>query len=596
MMIIAVALLALVALQIRAAIAVTEARKLQQATSFGNEAMEEMHSIPWNTLNRGLYSGFLAAGGGDSLVSAGNLNVDGTTRQLIVAASPNDQSPSNLARPLVNKNGSNQQVLNDPSLTGVNFTVKAYVLVPTGGNLTGIVGMAVVVEWPGRNGTQHTTLWSQAYRGADSACGNADTQPFLAACQSYFEATASSGSVTVGISASDPASGLPESLMTPANGPEYTLSMRTASASAHLRSQQVNYVDGTLEYGGNTAADSDPSTPPVPSGYDVQTLQATDDITNQDGLLPNPPTFTFNQGSGADTEAFLSQPSSPIDLQTRSDYQRTGTVTASTLLSCLAGIPAGQPCAKSSIANDNATELTGSGYLLMNVHGTTFRMSRRLSNEAAGTTIGNTDSAWVARLASQPGSAAIGCTAVTGSGCVAAGAVRTNAVLSIGKVIDGNAKWGNDAVDGMVQVLGGTGCPYYTDSVGVQRGTSQTTAAPTVARCGQVRYWNGTGYTSVPITTAALPTYATAQVAWTDGTYSVTAVSTVQVLPSVITNPAPTDATCITAACSAKVSAGTIYIVSTYDITWSGHEHLLIVTTTVTGSGASASYKATPGG
>lgn len=124
----------------------------------------------------------------------------------------------------------------------------------------------------------------------------------------------------------------------------------------------------------------------------------------------------------------------------------------------------------------------------------------------------------------------------------------------------------------------------------------QNTAAPTVSRCGLLEYWDGSSYTPVPIRNDALPTYNTAPVTWTssDGVYQVVATTQIQILATYSNNPAPVDPHCQTAACTVSVSAGTITMVSTYDISWPGHEYILIAATTVTSPSAQATYKASP--
>jgi hypothetical protein len=265
------------------------------------------------------------------------------------------------------------------------------------------------------------------------------------------------------------------------------------------------------------------------------------------------------------------------------------------------GIPDDQPCALASLGNDSVL-LTGSGYLLMEWDdGTIFRLSRRLSDE----TPGNVESAWAARFISVTGSTAVGCTTITGAGCVSAGATRTMAPLNIGKVTNNGGTWNGDAANGMVILTGDSArCPasqgvYYGESVMAQRGPSQTTAAPNVTRCGELQYWDGSGYTPVDIDNSDEPTIDTAPVTWTSGTRTVVGTTQIQILPVYIDNPLPADASCRDSACTVSVSAGTILMVSTYDISWvdgtgTTQEYVLIVATTVTSPSAQASYKAAP--
>lgn len=616
MMIIGVVLLLLVGVQISAAVSVTEARKLQQATAIANQAMEQMRSIPWNTLNRGMYSDFLAEAGGDDLVISGStLDVDpddttNATAALRIASAGADQDPASLARPLINEGGSNKQVVKDPSGSGVEFTIKAYVFEPSGVPVDGVVGIAIVAEWEGRRGVARTVVWSEAYRGSGTGCGQSlDTQPFLAACQSFFDASSSSGNVIVGISAIDapvdPAVTattqpliFPTVVSYPTTGYEYTLSMHTASAGASLRSQQVSYADALIEYGGTEWDDGDLTTDiPVSErvrGNAVYTVTATDDSTNPD-VAADAPEISVVQPSDAEFEKGISDSSRP-SFKIRSDAERMSTLMASTsVTSCLAGVPAGEPCARAYIKNNNTNQLTGSGYLLLTIDGQIFRLSRRLSNLTGSTTAGNTDEAWVARLASMQGSSEIGCTSIVGAGCVAAGATRTNAVLSIGVAVD--QPW-NEAGSGNGMVYIDAPSGYYNESARVERGAgpTQMSAIPVLSRNGRVNVWNGTGYTSYVITADTSAVWDSAQLTWTHGNYTINATSQVHVLPKVVTASPNPDGKCESQACTVSASVGSIVVVSTYYIQTgvASDAHYLVVTTEVNGASATAAYKAGP--
>jgi len=488
MMIIAVVLLLLVAVQISAAITVAEARKLQQATAYANEAAEQMRSIPWNILSRGMYYDFVAEAGGDSLVVGGNLKVDGEDVPLIIAGVGDDgtgtsQNLAIPALPLYSSTGSNKQVRTDPSLVGIEFTVKAYVVDSSGTDKGNIVRFAVVVEWPGKRGAvNRTTLWSEAYRGGDTTCGSAATQPFLAACQANLDASANSGRVSVAVSAHDapapPAAETPQPVV--ASGTVYAMDMDTATASATLRTQQVSFLDALVEYGGSSTYDNSVWTR---HGYPVFEMHATDDASNPNGwpATDGPTLYTqvATQTEPFENETRVQSAGTPkLDFQMRSDYNRRSSRTASTVNSCQAGVfPPGAPCAIATIDNDNTSLLSGSGYLLLYFNGSTdssdlIRLSRRLSEDG-----GNTDKAWVARFTSgAPGSAATGCQTLTGAGCVAAGAERTNADLYLGTLFDSSNYW-SSGQSTVAKITGNGSCTHYEDSVRVERGSSQTDVA-----------------------------------------------------------------------------------------------------------------------
>jgi len=625
MVVLTVILLLLAMVQISALRTVTDARRLQQATAFANEAAEQMRSIPWNTLSKGMYSGFLSASGGDDLVSGSTLNLPGEApRPLVIAPSTNDQDLGDPVRPLFDDTGSHIQRVGDPSNPGIEFTVKAYVTEASTGPSSGIVGIVVVVEWTdGRGDLTRTVIESEAYRGGVLGCGKPETQPFLAACQAFFLASAGSGTVTAEISASsvdpDPSLVVPVPLLWPVAAPEYSFLMQTASTAATMKSQQVNYADAIIQFGGHYEDDNNALTPATTYGFadpylesNPTRLRATDDVTNGSGWVPNPTDLPISQTGAAEDRTDLTDAANPIGLNfwTRSDYGRSGTDYASMTDSCnKSGIPAGQPCARAVLNNSTDWE-TGSGYMEMDIAGETIRVSRRLA-EGAG--VGNTDEAWVARFFSAAGGSNVGCTSVSGAGCVSAGARRTMADLSVGKRLDGSGDWDGQAPDGMVILEGRDdgSCDSFTDWVLVQRGTDQKTTAPDFDRCGKLRYWSGSSYSPLNITEMTSTVVDTAPVTWTATGWvhpvtsestdiTVVATTQVQISPMYGYNPAPADPDCHTSECNVSVSGGTIVIASFYDISWtsvsSTGEYAVYVITTIVSPSAQASFTAASGG
>src|SRR5690606_13803348 len=115
------------------------------------------------------------------------------------------------------------------------------------------------------------------------------------------------------------------------------------------------------------------------------------------------------------------------------------------------------------------------------------------------------------------------------------GATRTIADLSIGTVAVGGS-WNEGATSGLVLVRGRGSGPSptcssgFTQSVLVQRGahSTQIGADPTITRCGQVSYWNGSGYTDLNITATTDTTVDTGTVTWSNGDVTVSAIATIQ--------------------------------------------------------------------
>ena len=596
MVILGIVLVSLIAVQISAAITIANARDRQEATAYANQAMEQMRAIPYNVLAKGLESGYLTAAGGDARVTSGSLVLDGTTSVLRVGKGAQDKSHPWL--PLFTSTGSNKQVVNDVTGTANSYTVRAYVTDKGGSEPPATVGLVVTVDWKDRAGkARHISLFSTAYRGG--GCGSLDTQPFLGACQALLNSSSTSGAISTQITAgsladdSNPAY-VPYPLAGPtSSNPFYSLAVGTAGVAAVATSQQVTIVRAIDQYGGTTIDDNDPATDPITqgwgNGFDSYVLGASDDPSLSE-LPANPSDLAITQASGNDART-VSDGSSFLQFNAQSDYRRPSTADASTTTSCQSGVPAKQPCSMAKISNFAQFD-GGSGYILMYVNGQTIRLSRRIEDLSGNGS--NAESAWAARFSSSPSTlATVGCTSLSGAGCVSAGASRTMATLAIGTVIGGS--WGGKASEGLVLIEGKSGscAAGLTESIYVQRGGSQKTTAQVASRCGTVRYWNGSAYTtSATLDATTSASYTTTPVTWTSGSYSVTGVATVTVSPATTTTSGP--ANCDTDACVISADAGTISIDATYTITGFGTPFVVTSGTLVNPPSATASYKAAP--
>lgn len=600
MVIIAGILMILIGVQLSAATTVTEARKREQATAIANEAIEEMRSIPWAILSKGMYNGFKTAAGGDSNVLSGNvLKLDSGDYTLRVASTTANQNPSAQAwEPLFSSTGSNKQVVTDAQKTGTTFTVRAYVFEPSSAQAN-TVGIAVLVEWrDNRNNPRSTSIVSTAYRG--TGCGSEANSPFLAACQAFFDSASSSGTVSTLVTASTYSGGTGPStslnLLYPTSDPFYSFTMRAASAAATMSSQQVSTGAGIVQWGGTTLNDNDDATQPEvegwTAGYVNSELRASNDAS-QTTIPFHVSDTTVQQSLGAEPSQTLSDGGTEISFLGRSDFRRTATIGASTTTACLTGIPAGQPCAKSSIANLNTID--GAGYILMDIDGSLIRMSRRLSE--SGTTA-NVDSAFAARFTTSGGTSAVGCVTPTGAGCVSAGAERQLAQFSIGAVVGG--AWVNPstgasaAAQGIVVVEGATGCTTgMKESVLVQRGTSHKATAATLTRCGQIRYWTGSAYSTMGLSSASNTSVSTQPVRFTASGVTVTATAQVIVTPGgqKVTG---TDVNCVTDACTIFATSGGLRVNVTYVIDDGSTIYVVESSTILDGPQATATFKAAP--
>ena len=604
MVILAGVLMTLIAVQISAAATIIDARKREQATAVGNEAMEQLRAIPWAYLSKGMYNGFDAAAGDDPHAAGNTLTLPSGNKVLIVASAAANQDLAFPRPPLFDTAGSNKLQTQDAAESNTLYSVWSYVAQPVSGAVN-TVDLVVIVEWTTNKGkVGQTILQSTAFRG--TGCGDETVSPFLAACQAFFQANSTSGQLSTLVSATTyvPAGPVSElNLLYPTSDSMASLVMRSAGMTAGIQSQQTSIATAGAVFGGTTKDDADPATEPPEQGwtrgYDLTTVSASDDKT-QNVILDHVGTTNITQASNAENPWVISDSGTVVSFSSRSDYRRPTTAMASTTTSCKTGVPANQPCAIGNMGN-NASIEEGSGYLLMYVGPQIIRLSRRLAESAPP---GNADEAWVARFKTAASTnAAVGCNATfTGAGCVSAGATRTMAKLSIGFVVPQSPPlatpgWSGAATEGLVVIEGTTGCTAgFTESVMAQRGShaTQKTAVGSFSRCGQVRWWSGGAYSTAAFSASAAGPYSTAPVTWTDGTNSVTAYATVT-LAGGSSAPSGSDLTnCQNDACGVAVQSGSINIVVTYDITTAAATYSVISVTTVDGPTAQVTYKEAP--
>jgi len=579
MLVIAIVLIAIITVQARALTTNADSQARQVSTAVANQAMEQFRSMPWNSLRKGLASNFVAAAGGDPFVVGSNLVLDdGTTYALKVAPSSNDQDLTKPRPPLFTSTGSNATLQTSPSGNGDQYTVRAYTTVDESGNAS-TVGLVVVSSWTSRvtGETLYTVLTSAAYSA--SGCGSANA-PYLAACQASFDGQASGGQVVVGATATDLA-GNPAPLLP--GSPFYTFSMATATASAGVSSLQVSTATSLVSYGGTVYDDNNAATSPSDfnwiRGYDKYSLKASDDNTTG-APAANPADVN---GSGTLSTATL--PAGSIFLSWRSDDTRTSVLDASTTQACSTGsfpTPTGEPCAHARIARN----LQDTGYAYLSLGAKDFRLAE--VTKVSGDSV---DHAWAVRFTSLAGNSTVGCLAVSGSGCVSAGANRT-----IGKTVIGqstNGTWdSNFAPDGLVVISG------YSESILAQRGIGLAATPSSTTRSGSVKYWNGASYTAFTLASGtSRAKTALAPVTFTDSDFSMVAEATIAISP-VSTSAAGTgDPTCKAAACTVSASNGSINVTVRYTITPTDATvapFVLEIVTLINGSQAGASFKEAP--
>jgi len=593
MFVLAIVLVAIITVQSRALMTTADSQTRQEATAMANESMEELRSMPWNILKKGLASNYKTAAGGDPFVAGSTLTLNGTSYTLKVATSGgSDQVLASPWTPLFSNTGSNKQVRTDPSGNGSTYTVRAYTVEDPAGK-TDAVGLVVAVTWSKKtNGTAETTVLTSTAYAPTGGCGNLNDAPFLASCQAQLYALSNAGNIVVTASANDSmvvagntVAG-PNSVPLLPNAGRFTAQMSTSVASSRIANQQVSNVDAYATNGGVQFDDNDSSTQPVTlgwsTGFESVDLKASDDPTagaapkNPTDLTPssNPTTMSFSAGSGLS-----------MSFESRADDLRTGTADASVTQACATGItatsiPAGNPCAHATYGASTST----STYMNLNVDGAVLQLTR-VFHGAGNDSVSH---AWGGRFATVAGTASTGCVTVSGAGCVSGGAQRTVGEVNVGSIAGG---WtGGKASNGLVRVAG------YSEQVLAQRGVNQKSTAATFARSGSVLYWNGSSYSTIALSATTNSSVTTGTVTWESANTSVVAVGHITITPAQQTT-AGADASCKTAACDLNASNGNITIGVTYLITPKSGAvppFVLSVSTQVNGATAAASFRESP--
>ncbi len=586
MLVIAIVLIAIITVQARALTTNAESQARQESTAIANQAMEELRSMPWDYLKKGLYSGFVAAAGGDPFVTGSTLTVGARSYPLRIGSTGSDQDLTNPWPPLFDGAGSNKQVFASPSGNGDVFTLRTYVTADQAGN-NDAVGLVVVASWDkrGDGATVQTVLTSSAY-APSTGCGDTQHAPYLAACQAQFEATASTAKIDISALATSVDGTTPLPLL---NGTTnyYRMQMTTGSSSARVASQQVSTATSVATLGGLLWDDNLDSTSPSVNGWTRGSTLFQNEASDDSTTGAAPPNPVDVSGYGVNTTFQL--PSGGFTLDLRSDDSRTGTARARTTQSCTTGltfdVTAGAPCGTGSVTGTGNTASMG-----LTVDGKT------LSFVSVGTSGPPSDRAWAARFATVAGNSSVGCTTVTGttSGCTSAGAQK-----SIGSVVVGGVN-GDDwagADDYLVKMTN------YADAVSVQRGVGVTAATPTWSRSGSISYFDGIGNNPSPgYSTFSLGTGASSQkvigpVTWTTSLATVTATGTIDVTGTFDNSLSSTDCKG-TDGCSVSAGNGWVQVTVSYDIEPNGSSSFtpwtMTVITNINGSQAAALFKESP--
>lgn len=603
MIIITIALLVLMMIQTSALVTVAEAGRKQQATAYGNEAMEQFRAMPWNILKKGMANNYLAASGGDPNVSGGVLTLEGVAENLIVAPPSGTGGAQDLSDPwppLFDSTGSHLQIEQSPGNADILYEVRSYVVQGMGG--IGTVGLVVQVKWTNIDSGE---VGAQVFRSTAYApiggCGDLDTQPFLSSCEARLESAAGSGNIVVSSSSTkselvgtnvvvSPTPIIPDST-------EYEVVLKTSQTRATMTSQQVSLLEATGADGGVKTwgsggvmlsengfgsypanFDSSPFIPPL-SPDPLYLHRGMTAVSVVELTSPTVADFTFrfrgdaNDSGGRDVEDWVTGGNCPMS-----------------------GIPAGQPCALSQMDGGAETGVKWDAGMGDPPESKNYLYPYY---RPAGASTDTTSTAWAARFIDVNGTSTTGCSTVSGSGCASAGANQSSEVIAFGKPASTLNPWMDGATaaapDGIVIIYG------YNDNVVVERGEDQKTSGPvSLMRGGHVHIWTSAGYSpAIPLdynTSAYYDYNDIPDLVWTNnnGKIQISASTMVNISPSTVSQEG--DPTCEDDVCRITATVGGITVRITYTINLIdiGVEYTTTVTGTINGSTAVAQFKEAP--
>ena len=564
MFVITAVLLGLMALQTGAMVTTAQTRQRAQATAIGNQVMEQLRALPWLTLSKGVSATVAAS---DPNINSGRFRpaVGSTIDEVLVSSS----SQVSTAVPLSGVGGTNISKDSDPSIPGVVFTSRVYTSRTTAAGADALT-LTVITTWTANKSgkAKYVVLRSEAYAPA-GGCGDATNQPFLGACQALLSANGTANGPAVQIT---PASVVAGPTVDPATttllpGDATSIAgFSLAQITTGVTSQQSTNVESAVLQAGSSLTTTDTTAAPIAGGGSKISNQASNDVGSSGAAPANPPD---QSSTGAPASASVA-PTKDLSMSLTAGGGVSGVARATTVAACYAGIAAGSPCASADATGGSDSTV------VFNAKTTPLRL--------VTLTGGGTSKAFGGRFTTTGGATTVGCTALSGAGCVAGGSQR-----SVGTVTVGSVSWsGGKAPSGLMSVSG------YADSVRVERGDAQHTAAATTSRTGAVQYWNGTGYSNLSLATTTSVSVSTGTVTWSQSGVDVSAKGSLVITPATSTLKNVDAVKCSGEGCSIDADTGTVTLSVTYTVTASGDTRAFTVSTTLGTSRANAAFKAAP--
>lgn len=475
MVIIAGVLATMLGIVVSSLTTIAQARQRQTATALATQAMEEMRALPYGTITIALPTATPAATASYAVLDSGTY--------YLRTALPNLAIDEELI--VNNISGKTEDIVVDE----VTYRVHKYVTVGLNDafNMTVLVAYTSGISEGERVTAQRSTTFSP------TGCLSTAQNPFAAPCQAYF--TADAGQAAAGITvinpldATQPILGFADDggtlleLGLPANGASLLVE-QTASAMATAvtsGAQRQSATPGSSGAQGVTlSVDSDPTSVQNQIEQATTPLQTstTQSLTGDAGTLRVVPGISDSGTASAAIQAPQTHcVIGAVQLKTGPDATHL------------------RPCASSQVnGNTSKASLTyepkfGGGFESIG--------PLTILSVGANTT---TSGAVAAHLAESNVNA---CTAGSGplntSGCAFASATRALGEVRVGEVgVGGTGPVGMD--DGIVRITN------ISESVIVEEGNGNR--APSFARNGVLKYWNGTTYVTQnigPTTTGSYP-------------------------------------------------------------------------------------------
>lgn len=519
---------------------IAESKQRQAATGLATRVIEQLRALPYDTVVAGLNNDATALAADSDIVQVSGVyrlrpSWDSTIDEVLQVGSSSNQAPLN------------PHVV-DTSVGSVSYRVKTYVTQATG---SGPVRywLTAAVSWSS-NATQgnvkRVVSRSQVY--SPTGCLSTATHPFSGPCQASFFGQAGNGLGSISVRSSTDGAPIVPGL----DATSAALDLRGFAASAAI--EQVVTVSGRAT---NTAARLLSSSGEQLAGGATAVTSASSDPSNSTGLTPNATT-----PAGSTTPLVADSAVARLTASTATDSGSSASTTAAASTSgCndTAGnvIVTSQPCGSAESSSGGAVSLA------LALKGATRELPLDLASTGSAA---SPSRAFTARFVT---GGQTWCPTATAGGCSAAGASRHLAPLVLGG-LPAASEAGDVLPSGYAGMLRLQ--PGYSASVSSSSGTGSST--PTAAVSGGVEYWNGFGYTSVPLSGLAASSSYTppqARASYVDGgstwTISVDADVTIGGYSTTPSTGACQDDPCTSSARVASPIAGFLtYVVNRDDV------------------------------